>query len=151
MVTRRQLLASAGLAAVGGSGAAYALTTRPTEATGSSAKGTICRGPIQRSPDGPLDIFTVLVDEKTVTVKFELDNEERVATTAIVIDGTEETSQPWTGQRESLSFEHQGPVTFELQARTDDGTVIDSALFRAECVPADELGATRRSPTPSTE
>jgi hypothetical protein len=136
---RRKTIAGAGLAAIGGCGTVYLLMNRPSEATGGSTEGTICRAPVQRSPGETLSILTVLVNETSATVEFDIESDQSVDSTAIIIDDEMVVSQPWTGQRESLTFDRDGPVTFEVRAYSDDGTVIDSAEILAECVPAEEL------------
>ncbi|WP_241430857.1 hypothetical protein [Halalkalicoccus jeotgali] len=88
-----------------------------------------------------MSILTVLVDEMSVTVKFDVETDQSADSIAIIIDGEQVMSQPWTGEQGSLTFDYDGPVVFELHARSEDGAVIDSAKFLAECGPAEELSA----------
>ncbi|MFC4548884.1 MULTISPECIES: hypothetical protein [Halorussus] len=111
----------------------------PVEATGSSESGTLCVATALTSPDGTLSIHGVQVNETTVSVSYDVISDRPVETVAVVVDGEVVTSRPWNGDKAELTFSHDGPVTFELQARSKDGRVLDYAEILAECGPAEEV------------
>lgn len=139
MITRRHLLVAAGVSVLGGAGMVYEAMNPPVEATGSSESGTLCHAPAQTPPDGTLSIYGVRVDETTVSVAYDIVSDRPVETVVITVDGEVVASRPWNGDKAELDFSHDGPVTFELQARSKDGRVLDSAEILAECGPAEEL------------
>ena len=139
MVTRRQILVGVGVLSTGSAGVAYSLMNSPVEETGSSESGIICHAPAQDPPDGTLSILGVQVDKRTISVDYNIKSDYSVESVAIVIRDEIVTRQSWDGESGELNFEHDGPVTFEIQARSKDGQVLDSAKLLAECVPAREL------------
>ena len=139
MLTRRQFLTVAGVSATGSAVAAYTLMNPPVEASGSSESGTICHAPVQTPPEETLNILGVQVDETTISVGYNIKSDLPVDSVAIVVDDEAVARQPWSGDNGELTFSHDGPITFEVQAHSEDGRVLDSARILAECIPAEEL------------
>lgn len=139
MITRRQFLTAIGVSVAGSAATGYAVVNSPVEVTGSSESGTICHAPTQTHPDETLNILGVQVDETTVSVNYNIKSNLPVESVAIVVSNEVITHQLWSGDKRELTFSHDGAITFEIQARSADGQVLDSAEILAECGPAEEV------------
>ena len=74
-----------------------------------------------------------------VSVTYDVESDRSVESVAIAVGDEAVVSQPWNGDKGELTFTHDGPITFEVQAHSADGRVLDSAEILAECGPAEEL------------